>query len=1253
MAQSYTRQSTFADGDTITAALFNDEYNQLLNAFAYSNTSAASTGHRHDGTAGEGGNIHTIGDLDFNNKIVVDSTNNRWGFYVEVSSAAVEQIRIQDGAMIPVTDSDVDLGTSSLYWKDAYIDSVTTTGNISIGGNLTVTGNATISGNLTFGDADTDSITLTADVASSITPDTDDTYDLGSASKEWRDLYIDGTANIDSLVADTADINAGSIDNTTIGATTASTGNFSTLSIGGVAITSTSAELNILDGVTATATEINIIDGDTAATATTLADADRVVVNDAGTMKQVALTDFETYFETSLDTLSNVTTVGALNSGSITSGFGAIDIGSSNITTTGTVSFGSLTDGAITITAFVDEDNMASDSATLVPTQQSVKAYVDTQIGGLSSSLSGLSDTNITSPADGALLFYDTGTSTWIDNVVSGDITIADTGVAAISSGVIVNDDINASAAISVSKTALVDGTGLTLTGDTLSVDASQTQITAVGTIATGTWQGTAIADAYVADNLTISGGTVDNSVIGGTTAAAGTFTDLTASGTLTLGGTAVTSTAAELNILDGVTATTAELNILAGVTATTAELNYTDGVTSNIQTQLDSKVGTSHTGDVDITGELLVDSYNETFKKLSSVGAIDPFRFDLVTTNSAFTWNYTQVGVAFNNDGTKAFLGRSNAFIYTITLTTPYDLSTASQTASFNAGGSISNPIIRSFTFSADGTKLLHDQQYSIGTGWKHMHQWSLTTAFDLSTASYDGSFSTGQEAFPRWNDDGTVLYTFQGNSLVVRQTVINVPYDLYGSTSRTSSNAITLSEPTNGRLQGNFFNSDGTKWATTDNTAIYVYDLSTAYDISTATFDTSITNAHNGSNQIWDMVGNPDGTAFFETANNNHGLKRYDIAGTNYTTTLDCENANVFETVLDASTTVVFSNPPASGTPVTTSYDIANGSYDSKTFSFASQETSPGGIDFSSDGTKMYVVGFATDTVYEYDLSTAWDVSTASYNSANVSVTSQETVPQSVRFADSGTKMYIVGQTNNTVYQYTLSTAYDISTASYASKSFSVSSQETAACCLFFKSDGTEMYVAGTANDTVYQYTLSTAFDVSTASYASKSFSVASQDSIPGEIAFTSDGTKMFMVGLDTDFVYQYSLSTAWDISTASYDSVSFSVASQETVPTCLAFKSDGTTMYIAGQTNDTIYQYSTSTSSLNDSTAYAMSLKVVQDADASGYTVTWPTSVDWPSATAPTLTATASAVDQFVFYTYDGGTTWYGFTAGQALG
>jgi len=66
-----------------------------------------------------------------------------------------------------------------------------------------------------------------------------------------------------------------------------------------------------------------------------------------------------------------------------------------------------------------------------------------------------------------------------------------------------------------------------------------------------------------------------------------------------------------------------------------------------------------------------------------------------------------------------------------------------------------------------------------------------------------------------------------------------------------------------------------------------------------------------------------------------------------------------------------------------------------------------------------------------------------------------------------------------------------------------------------------------------------------------------------------------------------------------------------------------------------------------------AFAFTLKLVQDASASGYTVTWPASIDWPAATAPTLTATASAVDVFVFYTHDGGTNWYGFVAGQAMG
>ena len=132
MGTAYTRQSTLTDGDTITAALFNNEYNQLLTAFSYA--SSGTTGHQHDGTAGEGGNIPQIGDQDFLNKIAVDSSNNRWGFYVEVSSSAVEQIRIQDGAIVPVTDNDIDLGTSSLQFKDAFINGTLEADAITIAG---------------------------------------------------------------------------------------------------------------------------------------------------------------------------------------------------------------------------------------------------------------------------------------------------------------------------------------------------------------------------------------------------------------------------------------------------------------------------------------------------------------------------------------------------------------------------------------------------------------------------------------------------------------------------------------------------------------------------------------------------------------------------------------------------------------------------------------------------------------------------------------------------------------------------------------------------------------------------------------------------------------------------------------------------------------------------------------------------------------------------------------------------------------
>ena len=220
----YTRQSTYTDGDVINAADSNDEFDQLVNTF--SNT----TGHAHDGTSAEGPVIGLIGDAGITtplNKIVVDTANDRIGVFVDVASSAVEQVRFQDGAVVPVTDSDVDLGATGTRFKDTYTDSLTVTDNVSVSGDLTV------EGNLSFGNASTDTVVFNADINSDLIPFADATYDLGAVGSEWQDLYIDGTAYIDSLVADTADIDAGTIDNATIGGTTPAAGTFTTLTANG------------------------------------------------------------------------------------------------------------------------------------------------------------------------------------------------------------------------------------------------------------------------------------------------------------------------------------------------------------------------------------------------------------------------------------------------------------------------------------------------------------------------------------------------------------------------------------------------------------------------------------------------------------------------------------------------------------------------------------------------------------------------------------------------------------------------------------------------------------------------------------------------------------------------------------------------------------------------------------------------------------------------------------------------------------
>ncbi len=239
--------------------------------------------------------------------------------------------------------------------------SATDTLTIGLPNDVTVSNNLTVSGNLTVAGTTTQTGSVVTDnnFTGLTNANTGNVTDFGfygkyvvSSTTKYAGIYYDasdsGTFKIfkDTQTAPSTTVNGSATgyaaaDLVIAGLTT--TG----ITLGGTAVTSTgaelnildgvtstTAELNILDGVTATTAEINILDGDTSATSTTLADADRVVVNDNGTMKQVALTDFETYFESALDTLNNVTSVGTLTSltvsGDVTVDTNVLKVDSSN-----------------------------------------------------------------------------------------------------------------------------------------------------------------------------------------------------------------------------------------------------------------------------------------------------------------------------------------------------------------------------------------------------------------------------------------------------------------------------------------------------------------------------------------------------------------------------------------------------------------------------------------------------------------------------------------------------------------------------------------------------------------------------------------------------------------------------------------------------------------------------------------------------------------------------------------------------------
>ena len=493
---------------------------------------------------------------------------------------------------------------------------------------------------------------------------------------------------------------------------------------------------------------------------------------------------------------------------------------------------------------------------------------------------------------------------------------------------------------------------------------------------------------------------------------------------------------------------------------------------------------------------------------------------------------------VFFKPDGTKMYVaGSTGRNVYEYDLSPAWDITSATFLQSFSV--STEETDVRGLHFKPDGTEM-----YIIGSGDDDVNQYSLSTAWDVSTASFLQAFSVAsQETSPQglfFKPDGTQMFVVGIIGDSVYEYALSTAWDV-STSSYTQSFSVISQAPF---VTGIVFNPDGDKmWVigqTSD--AVSQYSLSTAWDVSTASYDSIAFS-------VASQEASPQGF-FFKT----DGSKMYVVGTTN-------------DTIYQYSTAAA---APAEWTDP----DLANASYDSVSFSVAGQETNAQDISFGPDGSKMYVLGAGGRDVNEYNLSTAWDVSSASYVQ-NFSVFGQESNPQGLFLGPDGTKMYVTGSTGDDVNEYTLSTAWDVSSASYV-QNFSVSAQEAFPTAIWFKPDGAKMYVLGAASDSVNEYDLTTAWNVSTASY-SQNFSVASQDAIPQGLFFSPDGTQIFVAGNGGDAIYEYNLSTAWDVSTASYTQ-NFSVSTQDTTPLGVFFKSDGSKMYVVGNSNSTIYQYST---------------------------------------------------------------------------
>ena len=723
-------------------------------------------------------------------------------------------------------------------------------------------------------------------------------------------------------------------------------------------------------------------------------------------------------------------------------------------------------------------------------------------------------------------------------------------------------------------KNAWFDGTVDT---DALTVSGSSTiggDLTVTGT--------TTLSSTLTASTVDINGGDIDGTTIGSSSHTTGKFTTLQSTGEATL---------ATVNI-DGGDIDSTTIGFTSPSSGAFTTISSSAGITGNVTGNLDGNV-TGTVSDVsnhdtdDIT-EGATNQYFTTARARNSVSASGSLDYDSTTgaftytqadtdtvsegsTNLYYTTTRARAAISVTDSGGDGSLTYSDG---TITYAGP---SAADTRAHFSGGtgvtitdgsvaigqavGTSDNVTFNDATIS--GNLTVSGTTTTVNSNDVYIGDATLTLNSDESgTPSEDAGIVIGRGTADNksflW-DESEGKWTLGSETLVASTFEGALTGNVDGDVTGNSGTATALETARNIQLSGA---------VTTTATS---FDGSDNITLSTAQADNSVTlGTHTTGNYVESLVA---GTGVTLTNNSGEGaiptvaigqgvettsdvtFNDMTVSGdltvlgsttisstsahvynavTGTTPSLDVGSYNYFDNgILSGDTTVSFTSVPTNKNwrysyKNGVAWDVSEGVYE-QSFDISTEDSQPYGISFKPDGLKMYVLGSTDDEIHEYDLTTAWDINTASLLQSE-STSGGDTSPKGLFFKPDGTKLYISGDTGNEINTYNLSTAWDISTLSLSS-SHSISAVTFNPKGLFFKSDGTKMYLVDSAssNDKVIEWTLSTAWAPATKG-SQQTFSVSTQTTSAVDVFFKSDGTKMYVTGIQNgtadDMIFEYSV-------------------------------------------------------------------------------------------------------------------------------